>query len=387
MWSDNNSVKVRSQASFWEKGPRMHMCHRYAHQNANSFVKWARASQDNLSEAKMAAFSYLSLREDGRTQISCEMIVSRGELFQRAMTMLPSISQGIHTETASLEDFAKQGPPRNPLALGFEVVQMCIGNSMRLGVKYPSPSPSTSHGREGLQDILMSPAVRTDSDKDWEMLTEYATSAPARSRVLQSPQAAGKAGKRMKASPAHSTDAGTPTTQGKSAAARSADAEDEGPLPHDHFPYPNNRLGSAVQRNASKINSLLASLMYSEWRSCLKEPTLRGTMRSIAGCSRELMSAESPALVAHNEGFAAKMDNMLKLCSANSALQKADETKSYIKFLSPTEDLGKAIAETFGNDHTLDCELLVLQARCCCGNLGSSGAFGTPTNMEPMIRR
>jgi len=43
---------------------------RYAHLSLSSFTKWLRQSEANLTEARMSAYAYLALREEGRTQIT-----------------------------------------------------------------------------------------------------------------------------------------------------------------------------------------------------------------------------------------------------------------------------------------------------------------------------
>lgn len=67
---------------------------RYAHLGNSAFSKWLNESPDHIFEARASAFCYLSLREEGRTQVSIDQLFKRIELCERISTEWSSITGG-----------------------------------------------------------------------------------------------------------------------------------------------------------------------------------------------------------------------------------------------------------------------------------------------------
>lgn len=127
-----------------------------------------------------------------------------------------------------------------------------------------------------------------------------------------------------------------------------------------------------MPNNWDKAQSLVGQLLSERWRAATKENSLRGTLRAVAGLAQE-SKGESPALLAKNAQSIQIVSDLLQLTSAVNALGKSEESKSYLKFLEPTEALAKAVRVSFGEGKLLDVELLVLQASVWVCN----GAFVT----------
>lgn len=81
----------------------------------NRFSQWLREHVENSTSALLAARAYLSLRDEGRTQISLEMILAREDLFHRIFTFMPRVTGATHFEVSSLQDFRERSPTVNPI--------------------------------------------------------------------------------------------------------------------------------------------------------------------------------------------------------------------------------------------------------------------------------
>lgn len=366
---------------------------RWAHLAINQFGKWVRESAENASAALLAARAYLSLRDEGRTQVSLEMIIGREDLFHRIVAFMPRITDSTHFETATLQDFRERAPTVNPIEMKYDIVLMRVGSERSLGVRYPSvaQTPRDLVGID-LNEVLISPLVQSDRGGDWRLLADLASAAPRSDRSMSSPQA--KANKKLKSSPSSLSKA---CGSSRAATAQDDDEASDSPITMAQIlETPKSRLGQHVKRSAEQVKSYLATLATPHWRAILRDNSLRGTLRSIVCCSHELpASDESPALLEHNEISAARMDSLLKLCTANTSLQKSADTKSFVKFHKPLDELEESIAQVFGPKLTLDPELLVLQASLCnrCGVasnfMSDSVRSGTPVAhlSTPTLRR
>lgn len=98
----------------------------------------------------------------------------------------------------------------------------------------------------------------------------------------------------------------------------------------------------------------------------MREPSLRGILRTVAGLSQELSTADSPALLQKNEHTLKLLNNLVALCTASSAIKRAEELKHFVKFMEPTSELAAAVELLFGPGRQLDVELLVLQVITMC---------------------
>lgn len=144
-----------------------------------------------------------------------------------------------------------------------------------------------------------------------------------------------------------------------------ADGADGDSEPAIFFEFPKTRLGNAVRKNLSKALSWLGQLTTERWNSCLKEQSLRGVLRAVAGLAQELETAESPALAAKNNECLQLINALLLLCSAQNFLMKSDETKHILRFKELVAALAAVVKTHLGETTMLDPELQVLQAALC----------------------
>lgn len=170
------------------------MALRYAHMSSGGFLKWLQETPENIAEARSSAYAYLSLREEGRTQISIEQLFHRINMCERVVSSWPAIVAGRHYQIALPADVQAQPTTTNPLASG-EIVQVFVNNARRLGLRQDAPQPSTSSVPPGLDHIKISPWVQSDDPLDWQILKTLSNTAPDK-KVLppSSPSAATNSG-------------------------------------------------------------------------------------------------------------------------------------------------------------------------------------------------
>lgn len=152
---------------------------RYAHLSTAGFLKYIRESEENYHESAINSFAYMSLREEGRTQVSIEALLARVELFGRVASKLPTMSASVHFEVALLEAFCQQHPGINPISRGHEVIQLRLDGCARLGVRYAAPQEQSRQpaSRPDLTQIAISPAVQSSCASDWALLSRLAAEA------------------------------------------------------------------------------------------------------------------------------------------------------------------------------------------------------------------
>ena len=132
-----------------------------------------------------------------------ERLLARVDLLLRAATVVPLICSGTHSQVMLLLDF-KEKEAGNPVERQLEIVEMFVSGVRRLGVKIPRPVPSAQEARSGLNDVHISPSVKSDVESDWQLLGEWAKAATTRSRALPPIQSPTKC-KDEVASPANSS--------------------------------------------------------------------------------------------------------------------------------------------------------------------------------------
>lgn len=121
---------------------------RYAHMSSIAFAKWVGEGGENLSEARATSAAYLTLRAEGRTQVSIEELFKRIELCGRIAAEWPTLKDGIHHQIALLEEHHKAHPDDNPVLAGCEVVQIELGGRKRSGVRHSAPLPGSALERQ-----------------------------------------------------------------------------------------------------------------------------------------------------------------------------------------------------------------------------------------------
>lgn len=170
---------------------------RYAYLSGNAFAKWVGGSAENLSEAKATSSAYLSLREEGRAQVSIDQLFKRIEFCDRIAAEWPAVREGVHSQISMLEEHHKAHPDDNPILAGCEIVQIEISGKKRLGVKHSAPLPPSTSQRPAFDNVKMSAALMTDEKSDWYLLEKLASKAPAREVVAQSPKSVKKQAMRL----------------------------------------------------------------------------------------------------------------------------------------------------------------------------------------------
>lgn len=141
---------------------------RYAWMNSVALQKFLSATPENAQEGQVIALSYLTLREEGRTQINTQMVEARVLLFKRLQTLLPDIFEKLHYQVTPLEDFFERhmSDLGNPIEKGFEVVQIGVSGMRRLAIRHPVPRAGRLARTGGLGDVRMGDYVMSDTPKD-----------------------------------------------------------------------------------------------------------------------------------------------------------------------------------------------------------------------------
>lgn len=141
-------------------------------------------SPENQSEASVAAMAYLSLREEGKTQVTIAMVEARLALFARLSAVLPNLMAGAHYEIAALTEYSET-EHGNPVEQGHEIVELRVGSQLRLGVKYKAPRVERMRALDAdLVPVRMAISVTTDMPTDWDVLARYTKEASAASTDL-----------------------------------------------------------------------------------------------------------------------------------------------------------------------------------------------------------
>lgn len=325
---------------------------RFAHLSAGAFAKWMSAAPENAIEAKMSALAYISVREDGQTQVTLEQVMARSGMLVRMSTVVPGVLNSEHFEVVPLSELAEGS--MNPVSAQLEVLQISINGIRRLVVRWPVPRQIGGPAQSGLHDVDMSPHVRSDGVSDWKLLERFASQAPARSREVAGTGVAASP-RLQKGASSMSLESLAGPASARAAQASSAAAGDDG-----LYEYPKTRLGRNVKKCVEKAESTLATTLTAEWNN-LNENSLRGQQRTCAGLEKELTVAESPSLVQRNEHAEKIWEVLIKVTVSRRALVKSLETNNYIKFYQPLQDLAALVEKVFGTGRRFDPELLVIQ--------------------------
>lgn len=72
-------------------------------------------SEENLVEARLTAAAYMSLREEGKTQVTTESLFARLELLDRMATFWPSVKDNSHCRIKLLAEYCEKTPAPTPL--------------------------------------------------------------------------------------------------------------------------------------------------------------------------------------------------------------------------------------------------------------------------------
>lgn len=113
------------------------------------------------------------------------------------------------------------------------------------------------------------------------------------------------------------------------------------------------------------MNSILVGLTKPTWREVLRESTLRGLVRTIAGLEKDLSrSSEYPQLAKMNSQHNEAIASLLALSLAAAAYAKDECRSNLVKFKAPLQELEPYKNNKFqaGSAINFDAELVILQA-------------------------
>lgn len=335
---------------------------RYAWRNVPSFVKFLCAAPENQVEAALASVAYVSLREEGRAQVSASMIQSRVALFTRLQGALPAILTGQHWRTIPLNEFKDRCIEEfgNPIEQQYEICELQLDGARRLGVKIPAPRPTRPTRPAILERANMGPFVASSDPEDFETLASWAQQAPLASRMLPGEL------------PPPATD-DSPTEPGLAAGASSSADPEGGETQSPLVPWTSpggviflrGRIGSGMQRVDSTLQGIVLNLGKVGWRSAIKDTILRGLQRAAAGLEKELLQSEYPALVELNSEHLGITQNLLDFGAAVVQFDKDEKVAKLVAFKKPLDALEhyKDLHFSGASSFKFDAELIMLLAR------------------------
>ena len=342
---------------------------RFGYFNPNAFAKFVSESPEQRKEAALAALAYLTLRSDGRTHVKTEQIDDRTQMLRHLAVLLPDVMGMSNYETVPLAIFKKTGSESgvdNPIAKGYEIVQILLGGKRRLGVRRPIPqSLSDRLVCNGLEKCVIGKHVYSDVTADVALLEELASAVEAPNMMLAAPPP--KAKQRRVSSPGGGECKGEALSDDDIAAEaaddQSAETAEEGQESRQEVGWPKGRLGTNVKKQDSKVGSIMATLATPQWEMPLREASLRALRRSTAGIGQELLRSEHPHLIQTNSDHTMVVGHLLDLVSALNQLKKEEKTKNLLAVAKPIADLLEyAMKRKGGKPVRFDCEIMVLQA-------------------------
>ena len=330
---------------------------KYAHLHTKAFNQMLEKEDDNKQEARVNAWVYLSMRQEGRVQITAAMLKTRLQMLRQACEELPPIWGSKCEATMLLQAFVAHKPEQNPVALNYAIVQLVVDGKKRLGVRWPFPissdiSPARAPG------ACMSPYVVSEVEDDEVLLQELVRKAEL---AMVLPAIGGKGDPELSSSCGTGGDTTVRELEGDGAELDGQSGGDNIEASGETVEYPKGRLGNHVQKTNSKLSSMLLILTSPGWQTVLKDATLRSHQRTAAGLGQELIKSEYPTLVCENKKQQEIIAALLELSHAVTAYKKDEKTTNLLIFACPLTALTTAVRATFGRKASLDAELLVYQ--------------------------
>ncbi len=263
-----------------------------------------------------------------------------------------------HESTMTFDDFIRAFPAANPVTLQLCIVELLVDGRYRFGVRAMVPSPPGMSLPSALPENLQlpSPYIRTDDPNDWVKLLDFAKTANvSKNKKIQDAAAAGECA------------ASTPT-KGLSVSGQGSDAGDEDASREvvlatesvKQIEFPRGRLGTTVRRSFDKFVGFLLALTKADWRSAIKEASLRGALRTAAASKLELATSEFPQLADVNDEIVSALIAMVDLILADTRYKKEEQTSNLMRFRQPIMDLSEALLK-HQPAASLDAELLVFK--------------------------
>lgn len=371
---------------FW--GPFCWACKRaaavrFAHMNTGTFVRWLDSDPQNRMAAKWASFAFMTLRSEGKTQASVEQLESRVSLLQMSMVELPKLLGEPRFAFMLLEDFCKANPATNLVAAGLHIIEMEVGGVKRLGVRVPQPHDHTITAQSPM-NVCIASGVMCNHPQDSELLMRCASTAPMpKYEIGPSPaKSRKKTGDIGADEDAAESDFGSSACDG-GVGSSSVAGGSAGPAPifrRDVEDWqavlPKGKDGNKVRTAMNKVSGMLTHLSSEQWRTVMRDATLRAALRGGAGLGKELQSTEHVALIALVSEMVQALSCFHRTAKVTSGLQRGQSMANCATIVEPLDFLAGQLQKRVGNDKALDAELVLLRASLASashrpiGNLG-----------------
>lgn len=324
---------------------------RFAWLNIPGVIKFLHSSDENAQDGQLASLAYISLREEGRVQITTAMVQARVSLFGRVHSVLPEIMSTAHHQVVGIQEYAETMVSKfgNPVEK-FDIVQLRVDGALRLGVRLPAPRGDWCVRNGPLEDVRMGPYVQSSEPKDMEVLKSFAESAAKIDRLMPAVATEEPVASHKGAPPAASGSTDAPHDAGEQSLASGHSCGSDGAKPPgpptgenmqvaEEIVFPRGRLGNSSQKAEAKVNSIILSMSTASWRKALRETTSRGLHRLVSGMEKELQRSEYPQLKRLNSGHGHIVQQMLDLASAAASYSRDERTTNLVKFLVPLKEI------------------------------------------------
>ncbi len=132
---------------------------------------WLDEETGNRLEARWYSYAYLSLREEGRVQVSLQQLEQRVLLLKRAISDLTSLDKHFY-HFVSLHDVARDEPNLNPVASSYQIEQLMANGKRCFMVRVPMPIVEGSLSRQLPSGVVAHPMAHSDDPNDYRLLEQ-----------------------------------------------------------------------------------------------------------------------------------------------------------------------------------------------------------------------
>jgi hypothetical protein len=225
----------------------------------------------------MVSLAYLTLKEEGRSQLCAGIIQARIDMLKQAAEQVNNIFSHDYSATTLLAAWVSANPDKNPLLEGHRLAQMIANGKFRLGLRVPVPLPRLGD-EVRVSGAWANTLLRTDDPSDTALLAKFAAAVPPDSNVFAA--ATRRAGAELAGANVvdREQNAGNDSNAGAGATGPDLDGTTA------KFVFPRGRLGGSCKKFDDRINALLLALTGDKWQDALREATLRSMHRSVSAC-------------------------------------------------------------------------------------------------------
>jgi hypothetical protein len=175
--------KVRKWSGTKVQGAFCYWCRRYqavrqAFLNSATFKSEIETNATMAADSKIGAFAYITLRLDGRTHVTIDMLETRVKMLRLGAGIIQSSSASGFKQFILLDDLHRTHPQLNPVSMSKPILQLFVNGRRRLGVEMLCPRDASTLWPSTLPcEVVMSPDVRTEVESDWTLLISYTQEA------------------------------------------------------------------------------------------------------------------------------------------------------------------------------------------------------------------